>query len=235
MEVHASAGQRESGAITGDQAHGGHGAHLRHGSPPEQDPSLEHPRCVFQLLKRHYRRYTPELVADLCGCTEDEFVSVAEALCSNSGRERTSAICYAVGWTQHTVGVQIIRAAAIVQLLLGNIGRPGGGILALRGHASIQGSTDIPTLYNILPGYLPMPSSRRETTLDVYAKRNAPRTGFWANMESYITSLLKAWWPNAGEQNYFCVGYRPRITGDHSIYPTVLGMLDGDVQGFLLL
>ena len=85
----------------------------------------------------------------------DQFLAVAEALCDNSGRERTSAFCYAVGWTQHTVGVQYIRAAAIVQLLLGNIGRPGGGIMALRGHASIQGSTDIPTLYNILPGLHP--------------------------------------------------------------------------------
>ena len=90
------------------------------------------------------------------------FLEVADALCANSGRERTSAIVYSVGWTQHTVGVQYIRTAAILQLLLGNIGRPGGGILALRGHASIQGSTDIPTLYNILPGYLPiLPPARR--------------------------------------------------------------------------
>src|SRR5581483_2924342 len=120
-------------------------------------PTLEHPRCVFQLLKRHYRRYTPERVAEICGCSKEQFVEVAEALCENSGRERTSALCYAVGWTQHTIGVQIIRTAAIVQLLLGNMGRTGGGIMALRGHASIQGSTDIPTLFNILPGYIPMP------------------------------------------------------------------------------
>ena len=103
------------------------------------------------------RRYTPEMVEEICGVPQEQFLEVAEALCENSGRERTSAFCYAVGWTQHTVGVQYIRTAAIIQLLLGNIGRPGGGILALRGHASIQGSTDIPTLYNILPGYIPMP------------------------------------------------------------------------------
>ena len=123
------------------------------------DPSLRHPRCVFQILKRHFARYTPEMVEDVCGVPPDLFRKVADALCENSGRERTSAFCYAVGWTQHTVGVQYIRTAAIVQLLLGNIGRPGGGILALRGHASIQGSTDIPTLYNLLPGYLPMPKA----------------------------------------------------------------------------
>ena len=130
---------------------------LEHGEPPHRDPTLQHPRCVFQMLKRHFARYTPEMVERVCGTPREHFVRVAEALCANSGRERTSAFCYAVGWTQHTVGVQYIRAAAIVQLLLGNIGRPGGGILALRGHASIQGSTDIPTLYELLPGYIPMP------------------------------------------------------------------------------
>src|SRR5206468_6774879 len=99
----------------------------------EQDDTLEDPRCVFQLLKRHYSRYTPEMVERVCGVPRETFLEVAEALCENSGRERTSAFAYAVGWTQHSVGVQYIRTAAIVQLLLGNIGRPGGGILALRG------------------------------------------------------------------------------------------------------
>src|SRR5207248_6861402 len=93
-----------------------------------------------------------------CGIAQERFLEVADIFTSASGREKTGAICYAVGWTQHSSGVQIIRAAAILQLLLGNIGRPGGGIMALRGHASIQGSTDIPTLYDILPGYLPMPT-----------------------------------------------------------------------------
>ena len=111
----------------------------------------------MQVLRKHFRRYTPEMVERVCGVSRDAFIEVAEALCENSGRERTSAFVYSVGWTQHTVGVQYIRTAAILQLLLGNVGRPGGGIMALRGHASIQGSTDIPTLYNILPGYLPMP------------------------------------------------------------------------------
>jgi formate dehydrogenase major subunit len=122
----------------------------------ERDETLEHPRCVFQVLKRHFARYTPEAVEDVCGTPRELFLEVAEALCENSGRERTSAFVYSVGWTQHTVGVQYIRTAAILQLLLGNVGRPGGGIMALRGHASIQGSTDIPTLYNLLPGYIPM-------------------------------------------------------------------------------
>ena len=118
---------------------------------------LQDPFCVFQILKRHYARYTPEMVEQICGVPPEQFAKVCEAVTANSGRERTTAWVYSVGWTQHSVGVQYIRGAAIIQLLLGNMGRPGGGILALRGHASIQGSTDIPTLFDLLPGYLPMP------------------------------------------------------------------------------
>src|SRR4029079_7769415 len=110
---------------------------------------------VFQILKRHFARYTPEMVKEVCGIETEQFREVADALTSNSGRERTGAFCYAVGWTHHTVGAQMIRTSAILQTLLGNIGRPGGGIRAPRGHASIQGSTDTPPLFNILPGYLP--------------------------------------------------------------------------------
>jgi formate dehydrogenase major subunit len=226
-------GAREK-RVKGEQAHGAHGTiGLEHGEPPAVDHTLQHPRCVFQLLKKHYRRYTPEIVAETCGIPEDAFLEVAESLCSNSGRDRTSAFVYSVGWTQHTVGVQYIRTAAIIQLLLGNMGRPGGGIVALRGHASIQGSTDIPTLYNILPGYLPMPNPQ-DTDRETYVEQNAPTTGFWGHADAYFTSLLKAWWPNGSEQNDFRFDYLPRITGDHSIYPTILDMRDGKVQGFFL-
>src|SRR5205823_1748012 len=124
-------------------------------------------------------RYSPEVVAETCGCTVGDFLEVAEALCDNSGPERTSAFVYSVGWTQHTVGVQYIRAASVIQLLLGNIGRPGGGILALRGHASIQGSTDIPTLYDILPGYLTMPHAIRYQGLEGYVEVNRSGAGWW--------------------------------------------------------
>ena len=184
MQAAAASGQREVGAPVGQAAHGAHGGALEHGEPPHHDESLEHPRCVYQLLRRHFARYTPELVEQVCGVAREEFLAVSEALCENSGRERTSAICYAVGWTQHTVGVQYIRTASIIQLLLGNIGRPGGGILALRGHASIQGSTDIPTLYDILPGYIPMPQAHAHTTLDEYAERTRRPRATGANMRS---------------------------------------------------
>ncbi len=238
MELHGSAGQREEGfdATKGEQSgHGGHGGGLHHGEPPAEDETMQHPRCVLQLLKKHYARYTPELVAETCGCSEDDFIEVCETLIANSGRERTSAFCYAVGWTQHTVGVQIIRSAAVVQQLLGNIGRPGGGILALRGHASIQGSTDIPTLYNILPGYLPMPHTERYGDLDTYIDANTSPTGWWGHFRAYFVSLMKAYFgENANAANDFLFESLPRIDDDNSAYFTVQQMLKGKVKGYLI-
>jgi formate dehydrogenase major subunit len=229
----ATAGKSEQVAdVSGEQAHGAHGMRLQGGEPPELDESMQHPHCVLQLVREHFARYTPEVVAQLCGCSKEAFLSVARALCENSGRERTSAIAYAVGWTQHTTGVQNIRAASIVQLLLGNIGRPGGGILALRGHANIQGSTDIPTLYNILPGYIPMPHPQSHPSLDKFVELNGPDTGAWGNLRNYMVSLLKAWWGDAAtEDNEFCFHNLPRINGDHSHYAMMLKALDGGVKG----
>src|SRR5450631_3947455 len=175
------------------------------------------------------------MVESVCGTPQALFLQVAEALCKNSGRERTSAFCYAVGWTQHTVGVQYIRTAAIIQLLLGNIGRPGGGIMALRGHASIQGSTDISTLFNTLPGYIPAPEAAAHPSLDEFVRDNAAATGFWGNMRAYTVSLLKAWWGDAATaENDFCFDYIPKITGDHGNYQSVMDMIDGKVRGYFL-
>src|SRR5919109_3586158 len=237
MEVSPAAGQRELGAQIGEAAgHGAAGGSLQHGEPPEEDMQLQHPRCVFQLLKKHFRRYTPELVEEVCGVSKELFLEVAETLCENSGRERTSAFCYAVGWTQHTVGVQYIRTAAIIQLLLGNIGRPGGGIMALRGHASIQGSTDIPTLYNILPGYLPMPHTEHYGGLEGDIEATSSPGGWGGEMDTYVTSLLKAWWGGAAtKENDFCFEYLPRIDDDNSNYWTVQQMLQGKVKGYVVV
>ncbi|HZP15076.1 MAG TPA: molybdopterin-dependent oxidoreductase, partial [Nocardioides sp.] len=219
----------------GADRHGSHGS-LTGGRPQQRDETLEHPNCVFQLLKKHFRRYTPELVEQVCGVPQEKFLRVAEALCANSGRERTSAFAYAVGWTQHSVGVQYIRTAAIVQLLLGNIGRPGGGIMALRGHASIQGSTDIPTLYNILPGYIPMVHAHHHSSFDHFLEKTTAKVGLAAKMPAYLVSLLKAWWGDAATaDNNWCFDHLPRITGDHSAYRTALDMLDDKVKGYFLV
>ena len=237
METHGAAGEREEGFTPkGHQSgHGGAGGGLRHGEPPSEDLELRHPRCVFQLLKRHYQRYTPEFVASTCGCSVDDFLYVCEALVQNSGRERTSAFVYSVGWTQHTVGVQYIRAAAIVQQLLGNMGRPGGGILALRGHASIQGSTDIPTLYDILPGYLPMPHAERYGTFENFVQANTSPTGWWGHFKAYWVSLMKAYFGvHATEDNDWLFAKLPRIDQDNSVYWTVQQMLQGKVKGYIV-
>jgi formate dehydrogenase major subunit len=201
------------------------------------DETLQHPRCVFQILKRHFSRYTPEMVERVCGTPQDLFLFVCETLAKNSGRERTTAFAYAVGWTQHTVGVQYIRTASILQLLLGNIGRPGGGIMALRGHADIQGATDIATLYDLLPGYLPMPSiQRNEQTLADYLKTNTKPTGWWSNFPKYIVSQLKAFYGGAAtKENGYCFEYLPQLTGDHSTIPTTFAMKDGEVKGYFVI
>jgi formate dehydrogenase major subunit len=215
--------------------------HESHGQPvrgrTERDETLQHPRCVYQLLKRHYARYTPEAVERACGIPADRFEEVARAWTENSGRDRTTALVYSVGWTQHSIGVQYIRTGAIIQLLLGNIGRPGGGILALRGHASIQGSTDIPTLFNLLPGYLPMPHARHASYQEwIESIRHPEQKGFWSNAGAYGASLLKAYWGDAATpDNDFCYDYLPHMTGDHGTYQQVLNMIDGKVKGYFLL
>jgi formate dehydrogenase major subunit len=234
-EGELTAGKSEqSGDVSGDQAHGAHGMDLPHGEPPEVDLELQHPMCVYQVLKRHFARYTPEYVERVCGVPAERFLAVVDALVRNSGPERTSAIAYAVGWTQHTTGVQTIRAASIIQLLLGNIGRPGGGILALRGHANIQGSTDIPTLYDILPGYIPMPHPQSGEDLGDFVDKNGPSTGAWGALDTYMTSLLKGWFGDAAtEDNNYGFGWLPKIDGDHSHYAMLTRMIDGHCPGML--
>lgn len=229
-------GDSKAERAAGDE-HGSGGPALEH-ARVIRDETLQDPRTVFQILKRHYARYTPEMVADACGISVDDFAYVAKAVTENSGRERTTAFVYAVGWTQHTLGAQFIRTAAIVQLLLGNMGRPGGGIMALRGHASIQGSTDIPTLYNILPGYLAMPMVGLHDSWDEYigAIGSKDQKGFWANADTYAVSLLKAWWgEKATPANEWGFDYLPRLSGAHGTYQTVMSMMDGEVEGYFLL
>jgi formate dehydrogenase major subunit len=231
--------ERQPGATQAHAAggHGQRGGELGYSNKYKSDPSLEHPRCVFQQLKKHFSRYTPEMVEQYCGVPKDIFLKTAETFSSASGREKTAAICYAVGWTQHSKGPQIIRAAAILQMLLGNAGRPGGGVLALRGHASIQGSTDIPTLYDILPGYLPMPFFENDTaTWDQYMQKHTAQTGLWAKMKTYVVSLMRAYYGDAiNEENHWGFDWIPRVTGDHSEFGYWLQMADGNLEGLFVM
>ena len=198
------------------------------------DPTLTHPRCVMSLLRRHYARYTPQMVSDICGISPEAFARAAGTFTSASGRDRTGMICYAVGLTMHTKGVQNIRSLGVLQLLLGNIGRPGGGILALRGHANVQGATDLPVLYDLLPGYLPKPNAD-DTDLATYLERVTKASGWWANTPAYTVSLLKAWFGNAAtDDNDYFFDRLPRLTGDHSYMVTQAAMADGAVEGMMV-
>jgi formate dehydrogenase major subunit len=206
-------------------------------APSLTDPTLQDPRCVFQIVRRHFSRYTPEMVERVTGCPQARFLEVAETLAINSGPERTGSIAYAVAWTQHTYGVQMIGAAALLQLLLGNMGRPGGGIMALRGHSTIQGSTDIPTLYHSIHGYMAHPSTLKshETVTD-YLKTETLPTGYWANTPKFFVSYLKSMWGDAATaQNDFGYGWHPRIDGDYSHLPMMVRMADGKVRGMLCI
>jgi formate dehydrogenase major subunit len=204
---------------------------------PKSDPSLANPRSVFQIMKKHYARYTPEMVQRVCGTPPATFKKVADTLLANSGRDKTSSICYAVGWTQHTTGVQLIRTAAMLQLILGNTGRPGGGILALRGHASIQGSTDISTLYHSLPAYMAAPTVlKNHKTLRDYLNTEGLPTGLWVNTPAYFISQLKAWYGDAATRaNDFAYEWHAKNIGDHSHIASFVDMEKGTVKGMFAL
>lgn len=183
------------------------------------DETLQNPRTVFQLLKAHYARYTPEKVADICGCTVEEFHRAAGVICSTGRAGRSGTILYALGWTQHSHSVQLIHAAAMLQLLLGNIGMPGGGVNAQRGHSNIQGATDMGA-WNMLPGYLKLPRAPWQTLAD-YVRANSPAPlrpdslNYWANTSKFFVSLLKAYYgDNATRDNDYGYDFLPKIGED---------------------
>jgi len=229
-----------AGQADGDETLGTEAASERidaNGGPIAHDPALQHPRSVFQIVKRHFARYTPEMVESICGVPRDLFLRVADAICDNSNPDRTTCFAYSVAWTQHTTGSQIISCCALLQLLLGNVGRPGGGIMALRGHATIQGSTDIPTLYNLLPGYLPMPNTEQpHASLRNYLDDVTTPTGWWHNAPRYMISLLKAYYGvRAVPETDFGYDLLPKISGDYSFQNMMLLIVDRTIQGLFVM
>ena len=204
---------------------------------PERDDTLQNPRCVLQIVKRHFARYTPELVERVTGCPKDTFLKIAETLLASSGADKTTSFAYAVAWTQHTNGPQVIGCCALLQLLLGNMGRPGAGIMALRGHASIQGSTDIPTLYHSIHGYMAHPSGlKKHGSLADWLAAETLATGYWANTPKFMISYLKSMYGDAATpQNGFGYDWHPKVVGDHSHMPMFVAMNDGRVKGMLLI
>lgn len=204
---------------------------------PPRDETLQDPRCVFQILKRHFSRYTPEMVERTTGCPRETFLRVAQTILDNSGPDRTTSFAYAVAWTQHTNGPQIIGCCALLQLLLGNFGRPGAGIMALRGHASIQGSTDVPTLYHSIHGYMPHPTVlKQHDTLRDYLEQETVPTSYWGNMPKFVVSYLKSMYGDAATpENQFGWDWHPRILGDHSHMAMFAAMNEGRVRGMICI
>ena len=183
------------------------------------DPALQHPRSVFQQMKRFYARYTPEMVSSICGCSVDDFLAAAEIITSTYTPDRVGTITYALGWTHSSHSVQLIHAAAMLQLLLGNIGRPGGGLNALRGHANIQGGTDCGMAYHNVPGYIPIPKAGQaslreflEAATPWSLRPTAQSMNFWTNTPAFFVSQLKAYYGDAAQpSNSFAYDFHPKL------------------------
>lgn len=203
------------------------------------DETLTHPRCVYNLMKQHYARYTPEMVEKVCGTPKDKFLKVCEMLASTAVAGRSATILYALGWTHHTVGAQMIRAGAMVQLLLGNIGVAGGGVNALRGHSNIQGFTDLGLMTNLLPGYLTLPL-QHEQSYEEYIKTRTHeplrpnQLSIWKNYRAYYVSLMKAWWGDAATaENNWGYDYLPKLDKPYDLLQTIELMHKGKINGYI--
>jgi formate dehydrogenase major subunit len=209
------------------------------------DLSLEHPRCVFQLLKKQYSRYTPEMVSSITGIPADQCTKAWDTFTSirrDGDMKKAATIIYAVGWTQHTFGTQIIRTAAMIQLLMGNVGRAGGGVNALRGHSNIQGATDMAGIFDNLPGYLKVPTPN-DVDFNTYITRITPKPAkpkewdsynYWSNTPKFAVSLLKALFGDAAKkENDWAFGYLPKIDRNYSWVNQWDSMYNGKVKGLL--
>jgi formate dehydrogenase major subunit len=203
------------------------------------DPELKHPRCVYQLMKSHYARYTPEMVERVCGTPKEKFLKVCEMIGSTAAPNRAMTIMYALGWTQHSVGSQMIRAGAMMQLLLGNIGIAGGGMNALRGHSNIQGLTDLGLLTNLLPGYLTLPGEKEQDYGQYIAARASKplrpnQLSYWQNYSKFHVSLMKAWWGDAATpENRWGYEYLPKLDKGYDMLQAFELMSQGKMNGYI--
>jgi len=225
-----------------------HGANPPAATLPEKveyDLTLQNPNCVFQLLKKHYSRYTPEMVERITGIPKEQFLKAAELYTSirkDGDMKKAGTIIYAVGWTQHTFGTQIIRTAAMLQLLLGNVGRAGGGVNALRGHSNIQGATDMAGLFDNLPGYLKVPTPA-DASFDAWMKRITPTVSkpaswdsfnYYSNTPKFAVSYLKALYGDAAtKQNSWAFDYLPKVDRNYSWVQMWDDMYNGTLKGML--
>jgi formate dehydrogenase major subunit len=205
---------------------------------PVRDETLRNPQCVFQVMKRHYARYTLEKVSRITGCPQNKLEEAYKLFGSTGAPEKTGTILYAMGQTQHTVGSQNVRALSMVQLLLGNIGRPGGGVNALRGESNVQGSTDQGVLAHYVTGYVGIPKAAQNPTLAAYIENETPKASYWSNKPKFIVSMLKAWWgEHATAENQFAYDYLPKVENpaDHYWISLFESMYAGKIEGLWLM
>ncbi|MFH1823715.1 MAG: formate dehydrogenase-N subunit alpha [Candidatus Firestonebacteria bacterium] len=206
---------------------------------PKKDMTLSDPNCVFQLLKKHFSRYTPNKASKITGVPTDKLVELAKTYCKTGKPGKSGTILYAMGATQHTTGTEYIRGYAILQLLLGNMGMPGGGINAMRGESNVQGSTDFGLLFHLLPGYLGITNAKLHPDLKSYLEKETPKTSYWSNKPKFFISLLKAWWGDrATKENDYCYDYLPKIgtghkNGGYSWIALFEAMKEGVIKGLL--
>jgi formate dehydrogenase major subunit len=206
----------------------------------QTDLSLQNPRCVFQVLKAEFSRYTPELAESVTGVPREKILEMAKTFCATGQPGKAGTIMYAMGATQHSTGVQVIRSYSVLQLLLGNMGLPGGGINALRGENNVQGSTDMALLFHIVPGYMAVPNAALHPTLKDYLDKETPKASFWVNKPKFFVSLLKAFWGDAATpDNSFAYDYLPKIGkgyegGGYSWIPLFQNMYKDGIKGMLV-
>lgn len=205
------------------------------------DPTLKDPRCVFQMMKKHYSRYTLDMMTTICGTSKEDFLKVAEAWGETSAPDKAGTVLYALGWTQHTYGAQIIRTMAMVQLLLGNMGMAGGGINALRGHSNIQGLTDLGLMTTALPGYIPLPNDKAHPTLQDYLDKLTPKAlqpnqlNYWKNTPAFMVSLLKWFYGDyATKENQFAYDMLPKYEKMYDVMQITEDMYQGKMKGLLV-
>jgi formate dehydrogenase major subunit len=208
---------------------------------PKRDLSMKHPRSVYQLLKNHYKRYDIETVCSITGTRMEDYIKVAKNFCATGRPDKAGTILYAMGITQSTHGTQNVRAVAMLQMLLGNIGIAGGGVNALRGESNVQGSTDYGLLFHLLPGYLKSPEFDNVDLKD-YVEKWTPKTkdsksaNWWGNTPKYVTSLLKAWYgDNATAANDFCYSYLPKRMGSYAYNKILEKMGRGELEGLVCM
>ncbi len=204
------------------------------GETIKKDSSLSHPNCVFQLLKKHVERYDAKTVSKITGVSEKTYEKVCKLYTATGAPDKSGNLVYCMGITQHTYGTQNVRSVAMLQLLLGNMGKPGGGVNAQRGESNVQGSTDLAMLYHLIPGYMSVPDSTKHTSLKDYLDKETPSSGYWKNKPKFLVSLLQAFYNEGNKENDFNFDLLPKNDGENRSHMAIFQeMYKENIKGLI--